>query len=232
MGRHQRPSAVSLAGMDHQRRPQAHRRHVHAARAGDAAARVFGRHHDAAAAGARLPGARLPAAGAFRPDLLRARHDHDLLRGHAVRDRPDELRRAAAARRSRRGLSDAQLGRLLADRDRRAARQPLAGDRRVRANRLAAVSAAFRADLLTGRRRRLLPVGDPDFRCRNADVRHQPGDDRSQDAGQGHELSAHADVLLDDACVEPADRRGVSDSHRDAGDAAARSLSRLSFFHQ
>ena len=49
----------------------------------------------------------ISAAGAFRPDLLGARHDHDLLHGDAVRDRADELRRAAAARRPRHGLPDA-----------------------------------------------------------------------------------------------------------------------------
>ena len=87
-----------------------------------------------------VPG--LSAARALRPDLLRPRHDHDLLRGDAVRDRADEFRRAAAARRARRGVSDAQFGQLLADRDRRAAGQHLAGRRRVRAHRLAALSAA------------------------------------------------------------------------------------------
>ena len=77
--------------------------------------------------------ARLSAARALRPDLLGARHDHDLLRGHAVRDRADELRRAAAARRARRGLPDAQFGELLADRLGRAAGQRVARRRRVRA---------------------------------------------------------------------------------------------------
>ena len=42
----------------------------------------------------------LPAAGALQSDLLRARHDHDILRRHAVHDRIDELRGAAAARRA------------------------------------------------------------------------------------------------------------------------------------
>ena len=70
----QGPSALSLARMDHQRRPQADRRHVRAARAGDAAARLRRRDHDARAAGGRLPRAGLSAAGALQPDLLRARH--------------------------------------------------------------------------------------------------------------------------------------------------------------
>ena len=49
----------------------------------------------------------LSPARALQPDLLRARHDHDLLRGDAARDRLHELRRAAAARRARRRLPDA-----------------------------------------------------------------------------------------------------------------------------
>ncbi len=89
--------------------------------------------------------ARLPAAGALRPDLLGARHADDLLRRHAVRDRPDEFRRAAAARRPRRGVPDAELRQLLADRDGRAAGQHLARGRRVRPHRLAALSALVRA---------------------------------------------------------------------------------------
>ena len=130
--------------------------------AGDAAARLHRRDHDALAAGARIPVAGLPAAGALQPDLLRARHDHDLLRRHAVRDRADEFRRAAATRRARRRLSDAEFGQLLAHRDRRASGQHLAGGRRVLTHRLAAVSAAVGADLFARRRRRLLFVG----RCR------------------------------------------------------------------
>ncbi len=98
-------AALSVAGVDHQRRSQADRRHVHAAGAGDAAARLLRRAHDALAAGAGLPRAGLSAARALRPDLLRPRHADDLLRRHAVRDRADELRRAAAARRPRRRLS-------------------------------------------------------------------------------------------------------------------------------
>ena len=105
LGRRQGTSALHLEGMAHQRRPQAHRRDVRRARPGDAAARLRRRDHDALAAGRRHGQRRLPAAGALQPDLLGARHDHDLLRRHAVRDRADELRRAAAARRPRRRLS-------------------------------------------------------------------------------------------------------------------------------
>ena len=109
--------ALSVARMDHIRRPQAHRRHVHRAGAGHAAARLFRCDHDAGAAGGRRRRrAGLSAARAFRSDLLGARHDHDLLHGDAVRDRADELRRAAAAWRPRHGVPDAELGGLLADR--------------------------------------------------------------------------------------------------------------------
>ena len=97
-----------------------------------AAARVCRRDHDALAAGdrrRRRPG--LSAARPLRPDLFRARRDHDLLCGDAVRRRPDELRRAVAARRARRRLSRAQLGQLLADCIGRAADQPVAGHREL-----------------------------------------------------------------------------------------------------
>ena len=40
------------------------------------------------------------AARSFRPDILLARHDHDLLHGNAVSHRPDQHRRASADRRA------------------------------------------------------------------------------------------------------------------------------------
>ena len=126
----------------------------------------------------------------------------------------------------------AQLGRLLAHRHRRAAGQHLALHRRVRAHRLAALSAALRARLLARSRRRLLPVGAADLGRRNAAVRRQPGDDRAQGAGAGHDLPAHADLLLDHARLQPAHRRRVPDPHRHPGDAPARPLSRLPLLHQ
>ncbi len=114
----------------------------------------------------------------------------------------------------------------------RAAGQHFSGHRRVRPHRLAAVSAAVGADVFPRGRRRLLPVGDPDFRRRDVADRDQPGDDDAEDASAGHDLYAHADLLLDDARLKPADRRRVPHSHRDFGDAAARPLPRLSFLHQ
>ncbi len=54
-------ASVSLAGVDHQRRSQANRDHVHAARDGDAAARLLRRDHDAGATSARVPVRRLSA---------------------------------------------------------------------------------------------------------------------------------------------------------------------------
>ncbi len=134
---------------------------------GDAAAWLLRRDHDAVAAGAGVPVRRLSAAGALRSDILGARHVDDLLRRDAVRHRVDELRHAAAAWRSRRGVSDPQFGQLLADRDRRAADQHLTGRRGVRAYRMAALSAAVRTHLFARRRRRLLPLGVADFRRRH-----------------------------------------------------------------
>ena len=190
--------------MDHQRRPQADRHHVCDAGRRDAAAWFHRRDHDALAAGDRVPVPGLSAAGALQPDLLRPWHDHDLLRRHAVRDRADELRHAAAARSPRRRVSDAQFGQLLAHRDRRAPDQHLAGGRRVRAHRLAAVSAAFGAHLFAGRRRRLLLVGRPDFRRRDADDRGELRHHHSEDSRPRHDLYAHAGLLLDGARLQSA----------------------------
>ena len=111
---------------------------------------------------------------------------------------------------------DPQLGRLLAHRDRRAAGQRLARGRRVRAHRLAALSAAVGADLFARRRRRLLPVVAGDLRRRHAGRRHQSRHHGAEDPHPRHDLSAHADVLLDHARRQPADRRRVPDPDRDA----------------
>ena len=185
--------------MDHQRRSQADRGHVRHARGGDAAARLHRRDHDALAAGAGLPVPGLPAAGALQPDLLRPWHDHDLLRRHAVRDRAHEHRRAAATRRARRRLPHPQFGQFLADRDRRAPRQPVAGRRRVLTHRLAAFSAAVGAHLLARRRGRLLLVGGADLRRRHCDDRGQFRHHHPQDTRPRHDLYAHAGLLLDGA---------------------------------
>ena len=112
LGGRQGSPALSLARMDHERRPQTHRRHVCPARAGHAAAWFHRRGDDAVAAGRRLSRAGLSAAASLQPDLFRPRHDHDLLRGDADHDRPHEFRRPAAARRARRGLPDAELRRV------------------------------------------------------------------------------------------------------------------------
>ena len=66
--------------------------------------------------------------------------------------------------------------------------------------------------ILAGRRRRLLSLGAPDIGYRNAADRHQLRDDDPQDARAGHELHAHADLLLDGARGEPPDRRRLSRS--------------------
>ena len=100
------------------------------------------RDHDADAKGAlgrRQRG--LPAAASLRPGLYRPRHDHDLLHGHALRHRRDELCHAASGRRARRGLSLPEQLQLLDDSGRRHPQHgvPLRG--RVRAHRLARLSA-------------------------------------------------------------------------------------------
>ncbi len=87
-------------------------------------------------------------------------------------------------------------------------------------------------DLLARRRRRLLPVGAADLRRRHAADRHQLRHHRAEAARARHDLHAHADVLLDHARLQPADRRRLPDPDRDAGDAAARPLPRLPLLHQ
>ena len=189
-----------------------------AARARHAAARLRRRAHDARAAGARLRRRQgyLPPRP-LRPDLHGARHDHDLLRGHAVRDRADELRRAAADRRARRRLPVPELVQLLADR------------RRARCWSTSRCSSANSP----------APAGWPIRRCRSS--RYSPGVGVDyylwalQIAGVGTLLSginlittilkmrapgmsydAHAGLLLDGAGHQPADRRRLPDPDRDA----------------
>ncbi len=126
-------------------------------------------------------------------------------------DRLDELRRAAAARRPRRGVPDAEFGELLADRVGCAAGQHVAGRRRVRAG----------------------PAGWPTRRSASSHYSPGVGVDYYlwslqisgvgtlltginfvttilKTAGAGHELHAHAGVLLDRAGVQPAHRRRFS----------------------
>ena len=98
-------------------------------------------------------------------------------------------------------------------------------------NRLGRLSAAQRAAILARRRRRLLPVGAADLRHRHLADGNQFRHHDSENAGTRHGLYAHAGVLLDGACLEPAHRRGLSGPDRDLRDAAARPLSRLSFLH-
>ena len=175
--------------------------------------------------------ARLSAARTLRPDIFRARHDHDLFRGDAVHDRPHEFRGAAATRRARRSVPDLQFGELLADGFGRVAGQYVARHRRIRQNGLARLSPSVGIEILAGRRRRLLSLGSADIRHRHAADRRQFRHDDPQNSRAGHDLYAHADLLLDGARRQSADRRRLSDPHRDFRDAAARSLPRLPFLH-
>ena len=133
---------------------------------------------------------------------------------------------------ARRGLSNLEFGQSLADRVGRAPDQHVAGDRRVRQNRLDELSAAQRAAVLPRRRRRLLSLGAADFRRRHADDGDQFRHHHPENARSGHELHAHAGVLLDGARDESAHRRRLSRPDRDLRHAAARPLSRLPFFHR
>ena len=161
-----RPMGLPVAGMVHERRSQEDRHHVRRARHRDAAARLCRRDHDGDAEGAlgrRVGG--LPAAAPLRPDLHRARHDHDLLHGDAVRDRRHELRHAAADRRARRRLSLPEQFQLLDDGRRRRPHHDVTLRRRVRAHRLACLSAAVRGGLQPRRRGGLLHLGPPGRRA-------------------------------------------------------------------
>ena len=117
-----------------------------------------------------------------------------------LRHRSDELRRAAATRRSRRRLSDDEQRQLLADRVGRTARQPQPLHRRVRAHRLARLSAVEREGFLARRRGRLLSRRAANLRGRNGAHRSQFRHDDPQNSRARDELSAHAGLLLDLAC--------------------------------
>ena len=139
----------------------------------------------------------LPSAGAFRPDLLGARHHHDLFHGDAVRDRADEFCHTAATRRARRGVSDPELGEPVARRVGRASCQRFPVYRRIRENRLGRVSAAQRAAILARRRRRLLSLGVANLRHRHAHDRNKFCHHHPENTRTRNELHAHAGVLLD-----------------------------------
>ena len=69
-------------------------------------------------------------------------------------------------------------------------------------------------------------------RHRHAARRHQYGHHHSEDARARDDLHAHADVLLDRARLQHADRCGVSDSDGDLRHAAARPLCRHALLHE
>ena len=194
-GRHRHHLAqglgLSVERVADQRRPQAHRRHVHRAGADHAAARLRRRHHDARPAGDRAEQRRLPAARAFRPDLQLARHDHDLLHGHAVHDRALEHRRAAADRHARRRLPVPEFAQPVAERAGAGAGDGVAGDRQVLDRRLDRLSALFGHPVQPRRRRRLLDLGAPDQRRRLDAVGHQFRRHHPQAARAGHDPDAH-----------------------------------------
>src|SRR5579875_667677 len=214
-------------------RPQEDRDHVRHSGAGDAAARLCRRHHDAlpAGIGVRLF-ARLSAAPSLRSGVHRPRHDHDLFHGDAVSGRLDECRRAAADRSARRGLPVHERGQPVADGGRRHAGHGVARHRRFLAGRVARLSAAERAAIQPGQRRRLLDLGDPVERHRHADDRHQLSGHDPENAGARHDPDAHAGVHVDGVVHQHPDRPRLSGVDRNPGAADAGPLSRHAFFHR
>ena len=71
-----------------------------------------------------------------------------------------------------------------------------------------------------------------DLRRRHADDWHQFCHHDPQSSRAGHDLYAHADLLLDGAGGQSVDHRRLPGADRDALDAHPRPLSRLSFLHQ
>src|SRR6185312_13591488 len=152
------PVGLPVARVVHHGGPQKTRHHVHDPRHRDAAARFFRRDHDALPTGLRLRAAHgLPAAAALRPDLLRARRDHDLLRRHDLHRRPDELHHAAADWLARRRVSVPQQFEFLVHLRRRDPVHGVAVPRRLLDGRLARLSARIR--IAARPRRRLLHLG-------------------------------------------------------------------------
>ena len=74
--------------------------------------------------------------------------------------------------------------------------------------------------------------GGANRRRRHLDVGGESGRDDPQDARAGDELPAHADVLLDSAVRQHADRRRISHPHRHARDADAGPLPRVPLLHE
>ena len=108
----------------------------------------------------------------------------------------------------------------------------LAGDRQVLDRRLDRLSALFRHRVQPRRRHRLLDLGGPDQRHRHHADRHQLRRDDSQAPRAGHDPDAHAPVHLDRAVHQRAD--GVRLPGADGGRRAARPRPhvRHAFLHQ
>ena len=189
-------------------------------------------HHDARPAGGGAEFGRLPSARALRTDFQLPRHDHDLLHGHAVPDRADQHRRAAADRRPRRRLPVPELRQPVADRRRRRAGHGLPRHRQILAGRMDGLSALFRHRIQSRRRGRLLALGY----CRQ---RHRLDSDRNQfrrhhieEAGSRHASHAHADVQLDGAVRQHPDRLCLPGPDGGRRDARPGSLPGNALFHQ
>ena len=227
------PVGLSVARMVHHRGPQEDRHHVHGAGADHVAAGLCRRGDDAAAVDAGLQRVRgLSELAPLRPDLHGAWRDHDLLRGDALHHRPDELSGAAADRRARRVLPVPEQPVVLDDGGRCGDHHGLPVRGRVRADRLAGLSAAVGHRLQPLGRGRLLHLGPAGGGRGDDAVGHQSAGDHHQDARAWHGLHAHADLHLDGALHEHPDRGVLPGADGHAGPADAGPLCRHELLHQ
>ena len=102
---------------------------------------------------------------------------------------------------------------------------------RIRAHRLAGVSAAVGHPGEPRRRGRLLHLGIAGGRGRHRAIGHQPAGDHRQDARAGHDADAHADLHVDGAVHQRADRGRLPGADGRAHVAGPGPLCRHQFLH-
>ena len=209
-----------LLGLDHHRRPQAHRHPLRRHRVHVLHVR---RRRGAADPPAAGPAERhVPVGGPVQPALHHARHDDDLPRRHADLGGVLQLLRADHDRRARRRLPAPQRVQLLDVPVRRAPHQLELLPRRRAQRRLVRLRAEHVDHVLTRSQHRLLDLrsADPrhrlDGRCRELH-RHHP-----QSAGAGHGAVPHAGVRVDDARRQLPAAVRHADHHRGAVPAHVR----------
>ena len=213
-------------------RPQEDRHHVRDAGAVNAAARVHRCHADADPAGGRAQFGRLSAAGPFRSDFHLPRHHHGFLRGVAFPGRPVQCRRSTANRCAPRRFPVHELGVPVADRGRRSSRYDLARHRQLFHRWLERLPALLRSAVQSGRRGRLLDLGDPGQRGRLDADRNQFSRHDRQAARARHAADDDAAVHLDGAVYQHLDRVRLPGFDRCRCAAWSRPLSRHALFHR